>query len=151
MVGAGNLQRLWIPPLRTTPLGTSRSGQFFSVKEEDNYYHVNQAYNKFVANQDKKIVTSTLSLLRISSFIKVPMEQYSLIRIGLAGVCANTQGTRERPFRACNPDPRCKSPFTAWCTKISHFLQPGQTFKTETLNGDPYLLLPAIWHGMIHR
>ena len=32
---------------------------------------------------------------------------------------------------------------------ISHFLQAGQTFKTETFKDDPYLLLLVIWYEMI--
>ena len=79
------------------------------------------------------------------------MDQYSLFNVGLAVVRTNTQGTWESAFRTCNLDPRCQLPFPAWCTKISHFPQAGQTFKTETFKDDLYLSLTSIWHGMLPK
>ena len=77
------------------------------------------------------------------------MDQYVLIHDGIEGVFANTQGPWESYFRACNLYQRCQLLFTVWCTKISHFLQDGQTFKTDTFEDNPYLMLPVIWHVIL--
>jgi hypothetical protein len=44
-------------------------------------------------------------------------------------------------------DPLTSVCFPQWCKKIEHFIQAGQSFKTEgPLN--TYALLPSFWHGM---
>ena len=35
--------------------------------------------------------------------------------------------------------------------KISHFLQAGQTLKTDTFKENPYLMLPAIYDGILTK
>ena len=90
VVGAGNIRWLWILYFRTSRLVALRIGQKFVSERRERFFHVNQAYGKFVAKQYNKSATSTLSLLWRSSFLKDPIDQYSLIHVGIAVVCTNT-------------------------------------------------------------
>jgi hypothetical protein len=56
-------------------------------------------------------------------------------------------------FDACNLDPRKRVSFGNWCLRIGHFLQAGESFKTETFEVDPsasniYNMLPSFWNSM---
>ena len=44
-------------------------------------------------------------------------------------------------------DLRAKLSFTRWCDKIKDALQSSKTFKEESIESDPYIILPSTWHG----
>jgi hypothetical protein len=126
------------------------SSKILSLKEEGDSSHVNQAYDKFVAKGDKATEMRTLSYLRSAKQLtRGVVDQWHMVHVGLAAVRNTTPRTWTRSFQACNMDPRCQLSFPRWCKKIESVLQAGQTFKTEGVNNDMYLLLPSFWHGMI--
>ena len=47
-----------------------------------------------------------------------------------------------------NLNPLQRVAFPAWCTRISSFLEGGDSFKQED-ELDVYSLLPSFWHGML--
>ncbi len=123
--------------------------KILSLKEEADSSHVNQAYDKFVAKSDKATEVRTLSYLRTAKQLnRGVVDQWGLVHVGLAAVRETKPETWTASFQACNMDPRNQLSFADWCTKISPALMAGQKFKKETANDDPYLLLPAFWHGM---
>ena len=121
--------------------------KFFSVKEEGDTSHVNQAYDKFVAKSDKYARMQSLSMLRNAKFLnKGVVDQWGLVHAGLFAIRETNPLTWVRSFEACNLNPTTRLPFPDWCKKISDHLQAGESFLAPTES--TYALLPAWWHGM---
>ena len=119
-----------------------------SLKEEGDSSHVNQAYDQFVAKEDKATGRTTLSALRkLVSVTKGVLDQWQLVHVGLSMVFASKSGTWQASFNRVNLNPKTRVSFGEWCAKIAHFLQGGLTFKPESAD-DVYALLPSFWHGM---
>ena len=123
--------------------------KIISLKEEGNSSHVNQAYDRLVAKNDKLEAASSLSLLRKFRFeTGTVIDQWHLIHVVLNALRETKRSTWETSFHACNLHPNTRVPFSEWCKKIESFLQKGGTFKAETVD-DKYLLLPGFWHGTL--
>jgi hypothetical protein len=122
--------------------------KILSLKEEGDSSQVNQAYDKFVAPADKSAKDESLAMLRGCTLVnKGVVDQWGLVHVGLFAIRALKAGTWTNSFQACNMDPLTSLSFPQWCKKIEHFIQAGQSFKTEgPLN--TYALLPSFWHGM---
>jgi hypothetical protein len=87
-------------------------------------------------------------MLRSASFFqKGVLDQWGLIHVGLFAVRSVAGKLWTNSFHACNMDPRTMVPFPEWCKKIEHFLQAGQSFKSEE-PAQLYRLLPSVLHGM---
>ena len=118
------------------------------VKEEGDSSHVNQAYNKFVAKQDKQVSYESLAMLRKSTYARSYVDQWDLIHVGLYAVRSTSKQCWQNSFDACNLRPSSRIPFLDWCQKIKQHLVVGKNFEPERLLMDKYQLLPAFWRGM---
>jgi hypothetical protein len=118
------------------------------LKEEADSSHVNQAFDKFVAKEDKINMRDLLSLLRrTTSVTKGVVDQWGLVHVGLAAVRMCVPRIWISSFKAVNLHPHFRVPFAVWCKRIESFLEGGQTFKAEEPL-DLYAMLPPIWQGM---
>ena len=131
-----------------------RDANVDSGKEESNTSHASQAYDQFVAKNDKKIQSETLSSLRRITTIDNKagrIDQWSLVHAAIAIVKQATPSMWTASFQKVNLDPRTRIDFLPWCTKISAFLQAGSTMKPEKFEFSPaqkHNLLPAFWRAM---
>ena len=75
------------------------------------------------------------------------LDQWVLIHVGLFYVFSITEQVWNNSLHACNMYPTTIMPFPAWYKKIKHFLQAGQSLKSEG-PAQLYHLLTSMWHGM---
>ena len=101
-----------------------QKNKILSLKEEGNSSHVNQAYDRHVAKNDKLLAANSLSFLRQFRFkIGSVIDQWSLIHVVLGALKATKPSTWISSFQACNLYPETRVPFQEWCKKIEPFLQ----------------------------
>ena len=118
------------------------------LKEEGDTSHVCQAYDQEVAKADKRSMRSSLAFVRkTSSMTKGVVDGWQLILVALAMVRELSSDTWVYSFTKVNLHPHHRVSFVKWCKRISHFLQGGESFKTELVEVDAYSLLPGFWHG----
>ena len=121
--------------------------KIMSLKEEGNSSHVNQAYDREVARNDKAHAAQSLAFLRKSRYATGHItNQWDLIFVVLGALRDTIRESWVRSFNSCNLNPQTRVSFVDWCEKIKNFLQKGDNFKTESA-ADKYLLLPGFWHG----
>ena len=119
------------------------------IKEEGDSSHCNQAYDKYVAAQDKSAKTQAVGMIQACrGYSKGITDQWGLVHVGLFCVRSVQGKIWTRSFEACNLDPRSRVPFKEWCIRIQDMLQVGECFKNEDQDVDVYLLLPRWWHAM---
>ena len=79
----------------------------FALKEEGDSSHINQAYDKYVAKEDKVSKVESLAMLQSVKHIdKGFVYQWRIVHVGLYAVRSMKPETWTRSFRACNMDPR---------------------------------------------
>jgi hypothetical protein len=119
--------------------------KILSLKEEGDSSHVNQAYVKFGAKNNKSLQKEGLSIVQDHRW-KQQVHQTDLIHVGLFILRGTKPETWTTSFGACNMEPRTRVPFPNWGKKLSSVLCTGQIFKAESVV-DKYALLPSFWHG----
>ena len=131
-----------------------RDKKIKSVKEESNTSHVNQAYDQLVAKSDKKIAAEALCDQRKIEAMKTGkknIDQYALVLTGIRLVSETTPELWTSSFRKVNLDPRRRTPFVEWMTKIQRFVTASVNFKDENVgpnSKEKFALLPSFWHVM---
>ena len=119
------------------------------LKEEAETSHVCQAYDQEVAKADKRSMRKSLAFLRKTTDVtKGVVDGWQLIHVGLAMVRELESDSWIYSFKKVNLHPHHRVSFPEWCERISHFLQGGQSFKSEVVR-DSYALLPSWWHGFL--
>lgn len=122
-----------------------------TAKEESKTSHVNQAYDRFVAKEDKRVASETLAILRDAKHVTGGIvDQYSLVYVVIAIVTQTKRSTWVSSFNAVNLNPRTRLSEDEWLAKIKPFLQGGATFKSAADIGtaELYRMLPSLFHGM---
>jgi hypothetical protein len=122
------------------------------IKEEGDSSSVNQAYDKLVAKEDKRVLRATLSDIRNMKGSNNFLTQWDLVHCGLRSV----QHTSERPelwsgsFDAVNLRPSTRVSFLEWCKRIEPYMTSADSFDlvTQTQKLDKYTLLPEFWQAM---
>ena len=118
------------------------------LKEEGDSSHVNQSYDQHVAKADKKSMRAALGYLRSSAKLnKSVVDGWQLVHVGLSCVRELDADAWISSFKKVNLHPHHRVGFPAWCKRIEHYLQGGESFKPEVVR-DTYALLPSFWHGM---
>ena len=124
-----------------------------ALKEEGDSPRINQAYDKYVAKEDKVSKVESLAMVQSTKHIrKGVVDKWGLVHVGIYKVRAMNPETWTRSFRACNMDPIVRLTFPGWSKKIESVIQIGQSFKSDEggvgYQIDTYILLPSIWYGM---
>lgn len=130
------------------------ANNIISAKEESASSHCNQAYDKYVARNDKKVGAETLASQR--ALVKFEnkggkLDQYDLVHTAIMIVKQTPPATWITSYEAVNLHPTTRLSFPLWCKKITPLLQAGQLFKPESVKpsaADKYALLPEWWWGM---
>ena len=87
--------------------------KIISLKEEGNSSHVNQAYDRLVAKNDKLEAASSLSFLRKFRFeTGTVIDQWHLIHVVLNALRETKRSTWESSFHAYNLHPNTRVPFS---------------------------------------
>ena len=115
------------------------------MKEEGDTSQVCQAYDQQVAKEDKVTMRDGLACLHAARLVP---DAWDLVHIGLAAVRELAPDSWVSSFKRVNLHPKFRVDFPSWCTRISGFLQGGDSFKPELSLIDKYSLLPSFWHGM---
>lgn len=119
------------------------------VKEEGDTSHVCQAYDQTVAKDDKCNMRDCLTYLRHAEKMrKNIVDGWDLVHVALSAVRELSPNSWVTSFKRVNLHPHHRVPFADWCSRISHFLQGGESFKPDEVATDTYPMLPAFWHGM---
>jgi hypothetical protein len=119
------------------------------VKEASETSHVCQIYDQKVAVDDKKSMRQSLAYLRKSNeLIKGTIDGWMLIHVALAAVRELDPDSWSYSANKVNLKPSTRVGFQDWCTRISHYLQGGESSFTPEIVRDPYALLSPFWHGM---
>ena len=116
-----------------------------SAKEGSKTYHVNQVYDQFLANNNKKILADTLDCQRKMKHVnKGVVNQYQLVFIFISVVTETPKQTWVNRFQHVGLDSINQPTWNEWVNGIKPFLQGGASFKTEEdiyINGK-YDMLP---------
>ena len=119
------------------------------VKEEGDSSHICQAYDKFVARNDKQEMRHHLDTIRrTTNLIQSGMDQWTLIHVALAAVRLCTPETWVSSFKAVNLHPRFRVSFAEWCARIAPSLQTGEAFHQPADPEHVFDLLPPFFRGM---
>ena len=73
------------------------------------------------------------------------VDGWQLILVALAMVRELSSDTWVYSFTKVNLHPHHRVSFVKWCERISHFLQGGESFKTQLVEVDAYSLLPGFF------
>lgn len=138
--------------LRFEAMQKFHDSKILSMKEKGNSSDVNQAYDKFVAKNDKAAQADCVSMMH--STRKSPFQiadQWWLLLCGMYAVQATTNECWTKSFKARNMDPKSCVTSEKWCKKISSYLCNGEAgFKNEEeAIIDTYSLLQLFWHAML--
>jgi hypothetical protein len=87
-------------------------------------------------------------LRRTTKHTKNVTDGWQLCHVALAAVRELESKVWIDSFRKVNLHPHYRVSFPEWCKRIAHHLQGGLSFKPEEVI-DPYVMLPAFWHGML--
>ena len=125
-----------------------------SLKEEGDSSSINQAYDKYVAKEDKRI--QRINMMYLKELCKTNSRitgQWDLLHCGLAAMrhSGRNPDLWENSFRACNIQPSSQIPFREWCKKIEPFLVSGDSFDLVTQDDHAigeYMLLTMVWYSM---
>jgi len=130
-------------------LQTYYDAKVLVLKEGADSSHVNQAYDRDVAKEDKKNMRWALNHLRSTMKYGVTLDQWALVNVGLAAVRELGKDTWLRSFSAVNLHPGTRKPFPEWIKTIQSRIEAGMEFKTETASecAVVYKILPPWWHG----
>ena len=126
------------------------ANKIICLKEEADSSSINQAYDKFTANEDKQIQQKTLPMVR--NMTGSITDQWGLVHCGLVAIRHSKKNNNIwiDSFRAVNLDPTCQMPFLDWIKKIEPFLYAEDSFKSDDPDViDEYLYLPNFWHAML--
>jgi len=115
------------------------------LKEEGDSSDTNQAYDKFVARDDKLQSKCLTGALRDAKHLtKGVVDQYHLLHVGLANLTKECEMKHWiSSFKATNLHPDFRRSFADWCKEIQPQLEAGQTYKHEAC--ETFDLLPAWW------
>lgn len=116
------------------------------VKEESNSSHVNQAYDQFVAKEDKRLIRMAIDAVRIHNKSLVLNQQY-LIGILLHALQKVRRATWGKSFIKVNLHPDHRIPFVQWLRKIDSHLETGERFFKNDSDG-LYEAMPALWKNL---
>jgi type II secretory pathway component PulJ len=128
--------------------------KILSLKEEGDSSSINQAYDKNMAREDKRIQRQALGILRQETiYCKNLFDQWKLLLCGLAAVrhSARHPEIGINSAIAVNLHPKFQMPFKDWCKKIEPSMQAADSFDLVAREDsclDVYTLLPAKWQVM---
>ena len=127
--------------------------KILSLKEEGDSSSINQAYDKNMAKEDKRIQRQALGVLRQETmYCKNLFCQWKLLICGLAAVRHSDRHPEIGigSMIAVNLHPKHQIPFKEWCKKIEAAMQASDSFDLVTREDvDVYTLLPAMWRAMV--
>ena len=124
------------------------------LKEEGDSSSTNQAYDKYVAKEDKHIQRKNLNFIRESRQRTYNItDKCGQLNCGLAAVQHTTMHLQQwvNSFIAVNLKPTERIPFEEWCRKIAAHMQSSDSFDLVQQNNnniEKYLLLPDTWQEM---
>ena len=123
----------------------AEEGGILSAKEESKTSHVNQAYDQFIAKNDKKILAETLACQsKTKNVNKGVVDQYHIVFTFISIVTETPKQTWVNRFKRVGPDPLNRPTLNEWVDRTKPFLQGGASFKTKEdidINGK-YTMLP---------
>ena len=138
-------------PTNLDVLTRARSHNILICKEEGDASHVNQAYDRKVALDDKHMFRDLVALLRTTTSItRGVVDQYGLLHCVTQCVAHPLCGSAwENSFKQVNMHPHHRLSFEDWVAKLVEkgVLQSGSTFTPENAI-DKFWLLPDFWIGM---
>ena len=106
--------------------------KILAVKEEGEASHVNQAYDKFVAKEDKTLKRECLAILRNAKDMNGGViDQWGLVHTVLYMLRVHKSSTWTRSFHAVNLDPRTRVSFADWCKKLNPFCKQASLSKSK--------------------
>jgi hypothetical protein len=117
-----------------------------SLKEAGNSSHINQAYDRFAAKNDKSVQREALNWLQRDRIKNAhAITQWDLLLTGLASVHATRDNPSiwERSFTCTNTRPSTQREFNVWIKEIEPHLNASDSYDLRHLEVDKYKLLPA--------
>ena len=106
---------------------------------------INQAFDKFVAQQGKRRAALCLDQIRRSHVTPI-IDQWLLVLVGLAMLRdCNQSNAWENSFIAVNMHPLYRVSFDDWLEKIAPCVKAAEKFETEVI--DDFEMLPSEWRN----
>ena len=92
--------------------------KILTLKEEGNSSHVNQAYDKFVAKNDKLAKDVSFGMLRNVKYVSPGViDQCKIVHVALYAVRSTNRDTWQKSFSLCNLNPFTRVSFSEWGLK----------------------------------
>lgn len=118
------------------------------AKEEAATSHINQAYDKFQAKQDKQVTRELLEMCRNS--VTTHVNNWQLIGILSVGIKNLPADIWKKSFIAVNMHPDHRISFQEWINKISSHIDTGEASYSRT-NMSIFDAMPEFWKNMTVR